>query len=283
MSRRLVARHAPRALAVPLLLAALAAPTPHRAAHAAPAAMRTITISAARLAFPASIPAGMLSLRLVADAHHLLDVGLARINPGASMAAIQAASAAGDMARLGQFVTFIGGEGVPVRGTGTVVLDLHTPGRYGLHVARADQDPGQMFLFTVTPAVAPAATSRADVHVTLRGTTILGMPRSLRAGSTTFQVSNRAQSIRDLVLFRIDPGKTVQDVLAASRVDAQTGKDPSWLHGAGSVDVLSPHQTAWATLVLAPGSYVALCPLPDPQAHGRALIYEGMITSFTVS
>jgi hypothetical protein len=125
---------------------------------------------------------------------------------------------------------------------------------------------------------------RADVTVNLRGTRFVGLPKTLRAGATTFKVTNSSSGVRDMLLFRADTGKTVQDMIAAEKVDAQTGKDPAWLHDAASLDILSPHQTVWATVNLVAGSYFALCPLPDAaKKNGQALALEGMLVPLTVS
>lgn len=255
-----------------------------RSATQAQAGMRTITIHALHAAIPQRLAAGMLALRVVADAGGPLDAGIARINPGATMSEVQAANDQGDFMRLTQLVTFVGGVGVPSRSMGTVVVDLRIPGQYGLHVQRGDQDPGSATLFTVTAAGTQAATMPpADVAVTLRGTRFVGLPKTLHAGTTTFKVSNRASGVRDMLLYRVDPGKTLRDMIAAMKADERTGKDPAWAHAAASIDVLSPRQTARVTVHLTPGSYFALCPLPDPQHGGEALAFEGMIVPFTVS
>lgn len=286
MSPLSVARSIRDALIVPLILAALAVSALPRVSNAAPAraSIRTITIASAHLAFPKSIPAGMLALRVVADTRSSLDAGLARVNRGVTMSQVETASASGDFIHLSRLVTFMGGVGVPQRSTGTAILDLRTAGMYGLHITRGDRDPGRDLLFTVTPVGTQTATApKADVTVTLRGTRFVGLPSSLPAGTITFKITNSSSWVRDMILFRLDSGKTVQDMIAAAKVDEQTGKDPSWAHAMGSMDVLSPYQTYWATISLTPGAYVALCPLPDPQKNGTALMLEGMIVPFTVS
>ncbi len=287
MSCSVVARTTRHTLIVSLVLATLAAAAPLRITHAAPArvAPRTITIDSTHISFPKSIAAGMIAVHLVAGADSALDAGIARINPGSTMADVGAASASGDMARLSRFVTFLGGVGVPPRGAGTVIIDLRTPGNYGLHITRGDQGAGSDLMFTVTAAGARRVTMpRADVTVDLRGPRFVGLPKILRAGATTFKVTNSSAGVRDMLLFRADAGKTVRDMIAAENVDAQTGKDPAWLHDAASLDILSPHQTVWATVNLIPGSYFALCPLPDSaKKNGQALALEGMLVPLTVS
>jgi uncharacterized cupredoxin-like copper-binding protein len=278
-----IARHA---LVVPFVLATLAGSALPRVSHAAPAraAVRTIVISSSRLSFPKSIPAGMLALRLVTDGRGQMDAGIARINPGVKMSDVRAANAKGDFMRLTQLVTFLGGVGLGSRSTGTAILDLRTPGRYGLHIQHGDQGPGTAILFTVTPssAQATAPMPKANLTVNLGETGFAGLSRTLHAGTITFKVTNHGSGVRDMLLYRVDPGKTVRDMIAAMKVDERTGKDPSWAHNVANLDVLSPQQTMRVTVSLAPGSYVALCPLPDPNKGGEALALEGMIVPFTV-
>ncbi len=285
MSPLSVARIARHALTGTLLVAGLTVGLP-RTAHAAsaPPALRTLTVTATHLAFPTRLSAGLLALRVIGAAHDGLSLSVARVHPGVRWATVEAASARGDLQRLSRIVTFLGGVGVPPQHTGTVVVDLRTPGQYGVHLQQGDHDSGRDLLFTVTPAGPSAATvAAARVHVTLAGTRLVGLPPSLPAGTTTFQVRNTSSGLRDMVLFRLDPGKTLQDMKAAIKEAQQTHQDPSWAHDAGDADLLSAQQTAWVTLTLVPGTYVAFCPLSDPQNGGEPFALEGMLTAVTVS
>jgi hypothetical protein len=200
-----------------------------------------------------------------------------------SIAQIEAASAKSDTPegfnRLIHLVTFVGGvDSLPPGGKATVVFDLRTPGQYGLHTALAD-NTGHDTLFSVAPASRQDAATPADVTVTLKDMAFLGLPRHLAAGTVTFKLTNRGHSVHHMILMRLDPGKAMRDVMNALKKQQQ----PSWAHDAGGMDLLSPHQTAWLTLDLIPGNYVALCFLPDPMKGGVPRVEEGMGASFTVS
>ncbi len=82
-------------------------------------------------------------------------------------------------------------------------------------------------------------------------------------------------------IWRLDQGKTERDFLAAFMT--KSNNVPRWLRVAGGMDVLSPHQTAWMTVRLTPGTYVADCPLSDPNRGGQPFALEGMIATFAVS
>lgn len=293
MSALPIARTARRSLVGVLLLAALATTTGLPLSHAAPAAdrshrasapaaLRIITLSASHPSFPRHIRAGLLALRVIGDGADDFAAGVSRANPGVSMAQIDAASAhtasLPGFLRLTRLVTFLGGTAVPPGGAATAVLDLRTPGQYGLHLLQGDQGAGQDLLFTVTLASGPPVRPpHADVAVTLAGRRIVGFPRTLRAGATTFQLTNRDLWVHSLLVFRLAAGKTVRDVIAA----IADKHDAPWMHDAGDMNLLSPHQVTWLTDTLRPGTYVAYCFLPDPTRGGEPFVAEGMITSFT--
>ena len=286
MSLLVLNRSARRIMAGTLLLTTLAAPGLARASHAAsaPGGLRTITLRASHPVFPTRIPAGLVALHVVNDGTTPFFAGVARPNPGISLATALATSAHQGFMQLMRLVTFLGGTGAPAGHTATMILDLRVPGQYGVHITRSDQDPGVDRLFSVVPTGAPAATPpRATVTVTLAGTHFVGLPARLPAGTITVKVRDSSPGARDMLLYRVDAGKTVKDMIVAMNEDARTGKDPAWAHEAGLMGVLSPHQVAWLTVTLAPGRYVALCPLPDPARGGQALALEGMIVAFTVS
>jgi hypothetical protein len=220
----------------------------------------------------------MLAVRVVTSPHSVLEAGFSRVKPGTSL--LQAEAAAGNLARLNRLLVFVGGLIVSQGSIGTVVLNLRTPGQYAVHVQGNKGDPGRILLFSVSPGgMQSAAPPRANVIVRLKGTRLVGLPTTLRVGRATFKVVNRSSWLRNMHIWRLDSGKTVRDFIAAFNDQ----HDPAWLHLAGGMDLLSPGQTARMTLRLAPGTYVADCPLSDPNKGGRAFALEGMIATFTVS
>jgi hypothetical protein len=89
-----------------------------------------------------------------------------------------------------------------------------------------------------------------------------------------------------MVLARLDPGKTRQDVANLFKGPQQgPGGPPPWAHVVGGLNSLSGHQTAYLTVTLTPGTYVALCLMPDTRSgmhQGTPHAAEGMLSSFTV-
>lgn len=263
-----------------VLAAGLAAVPSLSQAKSPTSAVRTVTVMAAHPSLPRSLPAGLLAVRLVADASTPYGVGFVRFKPGASFG--QARKAEADLFKLSRFVTFLGGEIVPAGRTATVLVNAGVPGVYAMHVAGKEGDPGRVLTFAVTrPAVSVAAPAGSARTIRLTAHSVAGLPAHLRRGAATFAVTNATRGLRNMQIWRLDPGKTQRDFIAAF-AGTHGQSDPTWLHAAGGMDVLSPGQTAWMTVPLAPGTYVADCPLPDGPG-GRALALQGMITTFTVS
>ncbi len=260
--------------------------------HAATArlAPEHLTIRASAPHMPGQMPAGILELTLVNDTRAEADADVGRATPGATEAQINAADAAANahslqgFVRLTQLVTFIGGtNSVPPGSSETAILDLRTPGRYGLQVGNF-QEPGTRLTFTVTPGAGQGATlPPADVVVRLKDMKFLGLPRHLPAGKLTLQVNNEGPSAHELLLVRLDPGKTQRDVLDVLRqAQGQIGPPPPWAHPGGGMDSISPHQSAEVRLDLARGYYVVVCFMPDVKKQGTPHVMEGMIGHFTV-
>ena len=275
-----VARMVYRALVctvLPATLAGLVAPAP---SHAAPpsVATRTITLYTSHPSFPRAIPAGLLDIRIVSDAWPGVGASVARIHPGVTLPQLQRAST--NFMAVTRLVTFLGGLDVPVGAHARMVIDARTPGSYVLHLMPRDTGAGRALFFSVKPAIAQAVTPpRATVSVTMQGTRFLGLPAALHHGGISFKVTNNTSWVRKMEFFRLDPGKTLADFVAAR----QRNQEPGWARGSGGVDVLSGHQTFWLRLALAPGTYVADCSIPDPDHAGRPFDLEGMIAQVTVS
>ena len=103
------------------------------------------------------------------------------------------------------------------------------------------------------------------------------MPDTIEAGSAVLKLDNHGKEMHHAWIARLDGGRTINDLLAAMKHE---GPPPSWFVSIGGPNVAAPNGSAEATVLLTPGSYVALCfiPAPDGQPH----IMKGMMKSFTV-
>lgn len=265
----------------------------HAAVTAAPVLER-LTIRATAPRIPRQIPAGILAITLINDTRSDAGIDVARANPGATLAQIAAADAATNsngpnrmkgFIRLTQLVTFLGGlSSVPVGASGTALVDLRTPGTYGLHMDSGDGPSGKTTIITVAPSAgAGTAFPAADLTVRLKDFKFLGLPKQLAEGRITLRAINQGPSVHEMDLARLDPGKTQRDLLALLRSpQGQDGPPPSWVHFVGGINSISAHQRVEVQMTLTPGYYVTLCFMPDIKKHGMPHVMEGMIGHFTV-
>jgi hypothetical protein len=132
-----------------------------------------------------------------------------------------------------------------------------------------------------TPDAATAAPkpspSIANYTFTASDYTFAG-PAQIPAGTAAIRLVNQGKEPHHLVLLRLDPGKTFEDVQAALR---QPGPPPTWVHPVGGPNGVDPGLTSNATLALTPGLYVALCFIPSPD--GAPHMSKGMASKLEVT
>ena len=177
-----------------------------------------------------------------------------------------------------------GGVNPPAPGQPARVTLMVEPGEYAVvcivdtpdhvpHVAK-----GMIRPLTVTPAAgAPAPLPASDRTLTLVDYA-LSFDAPLTSGSHAIRVVNTAQQSHEIALFRLLPGKTMDDVMAWGA--SYEGEVP--MTAAGGVSVIRPGQEAVWHVDLTPGDYVALCFVPDAK-DGLPHIAHGMALPFTIS
>jgi hypothetical protein len=125
---------------------------------------------------------------------------------------------------------------------------------------------------------APAAAPGARVVAVVTHDYAFTLPDSLPAGLTTFRLRNEGREPHHLMLYRLDPGKRLGDVLAALNAG---GAHPAWMHAVGGPNAVPHGGESVATVRLAPGSYVAFCHVKgsDQVVH----FSKGMLKALTVT
>jgi hypothetical protein len=231
-----------------------AARPPHASGRPAPPTGIAFTIAA--VAVPARLPAGLVALTLHNDGRDMAHAYVMRLRPGVTRAQIRVVSRDREgLARAAHLVTFAGGiDGLPVGGRETVIVRL-VPGPYALRVNTLNPaDPTRLAFVTATAAgsATVAQPAAATLDLSDQGITLAGRPA---AGVRTLAVVNVGAAPHNALLYKLAPGKTVGDFLAAF---AAPGAQPRWVTNVGGMGLLSPHATAWMTLPLVPGHYVAL-------------------------
>jgi hypothetical protein len=101
-------------------------------------------------------------------------------------------------------------------------------------------------------------------------------------GKGTIDVTNVGAQIHELVMVKLNEGKTALDA-AKYFAGPPTGAPPfTEIPDIGGVVGLSPKQHAWLTMDLASGKYALLCFFPDPNKGGRPHVLEGMLEEITI-
>lgn len=157
---------------------------------------------------------------------------------------------------------------------GSYVLVCFIPSPDGVpHLAK-----GMVMGLEVEPAAGPvAALPAGDIQVALMDYSF-ALSRTPAAGPNTFTISNQGQEGHELVLVRLTPGATLEEVVAWIEGGEQ-GPPPGI--PVGGVSGMNPGQVQNFTATLEPGSYGLLCFIPAPD--GAPHFAHGMAATFTVS
>jgi hypothetical protein len=105
------------------------------------------------------------------------------------------------------------------------------------------------------------------------------LPDTLAAGLTTFRLRNEGRQPHHLMLYRLEPGKSLADV---SRALHAGGTHPGWMHAVGGPNAVPQGGQAVGTVLLEPGHYVAFCHVksPDQVIHfAKGMMKELIVTA----
>jgi hypothetical protein len=178
-----------------------------------------------------------------------------------------------------------GGPIAAFEGTARTIVDL-TPGTWVVLATNLGgaQSP-QPLMVTGTSSTTPIdmAPVKADVPVKLQDFAFVGLPERVEQGSQIWELTNVSDQPHMMAVSKLPAGTTQE---AVSALIAQASPAPEGLSfedfsPAPGVGYLSAGQTAWAVLDLEPGSYVALCFVPDRET-GMPHVLMGMAMVFTV-
>ena len=254
------------------------------ASPAATASVAPITVTATdfKLAMPATVPAGSVSLRLVNSGKELHQAQIVRFDQGKTVADLEAA-----MKHEGPpppWLHFVGGPNGIAPGQEATSMASLAPGKYALICLIPSPDgvphlmKGMIQPFEVTGGGAEAALPVASDTVRL-GDYTFESGRPITAGQHTFLVTNGAQQPHELVLLRLAPGKTVKDFGVWATTGGMKGPPPAL--PLGGVAVIDHGDSGVFTADLTPGEYGMICFVPDAK-DGKPHLMHGMIKQITV-
>jgi hypothetical protein len=249
-------------------------------------AQRVLTVLArdTMLESSPSLPAGLTTFRLVLKGKVRRDLVVHRIPAGTTPEAL-VRGAAGRSERWFEQGSF-GGPAVPRDSApdAMVTVDLR-PGRYALvsyEVDPAGRPRGDKYLWRDVTAIAASvlipsrfAVPDATIKVKDGKIDVLG---GLRTGQRTLQIENNGGRPHELLIGRLKPGKTVDDV---RRWDRDRADPPPFVY-VGGLTPMSSGLVAQTRLVLQRGEHVVLCSMRH--AHERERDYQrGVMASFRVN
>lgn len=247
------------------------------------AEVRTITVIAHDGGFdaPDVVPAGLTTIRLEARGTELHHAMLVRLDDDVTLEQALAALAKEEVL---PGVTLLGGPNPPAPGGAARVSVMLRPGRHVWICVIPGPDgvphvmKGMVHAFDVVPSTERAdAPPAADIALMLNDYSFK-LSKPLGAGSHVIRVRNYAAQPHEVVLFRLLPGKTKEDLLAWA---AAMNEGPPPAETFGGVAPLSNGQSNDMHVDLTPGNYVFVCFVPDVKDQ-RAHLVHGMVQEFSV-
>lgn len=230
---------------------------------------------------PEEMPAGLITFAFKNEGAEVHHVQIARLNDGVTFEQFMAAFEQGEAAAM-PLITPVGGPSLTNPGqTARVTLNLE-PGAYVLLCLVPDAEGiphlahGMARPLTITGDVATQPEPQADLTISMADFQY-SMPTEVEAGPQTWKVVNDGPQPHELVLHKLASGKTAEDVIAFFHTPQ--GQPP--FTNAGGMQGLSQGGVGWVQLDLAPGTYVAICYIPDPTSGTRHMDL-GMVRTLTV-
>lgn len=240
-------------------------------------APNVVTVKATDYAFdtPDTIEAGLTTVRLEAGGKELHHVSIIRLDSGRTIDDFT--KALKPNAPFPAWAVEVGGPNPPRPGgvaeatlnfePGNYVFVCLVPGPDGVpHVAK-----GMITPVTVTGTAVAATEPAPTVEIKLTDYAF-AFSKPLTAGEHLFRVENGASQAHEVVLARLAPGKTAQDL--AAWVEKMQGPPPA--EPLGGVTGLGSGQHAYFPATLDEGEYALLCFVPDAR-DGKPHVAHGMM------
>ena len=179
---------------------------------------------------------------------------------------------------------FAGGPILPAGQTMRTIVDL-TPGSWVI-MSTGNPTPAPRPMLVTESESTPAVTADpvAAVVAQVQEYAIV-MPESIPAGPQVWSVENIGTQPHFVEVISVPEGTTIPGIMAALGMAEPPVDGPADLSAAvgyGGLSVVSVGLTGYVELDLEPGTYAALCFVPDREA-GMPHAAMGMITVFTVA
>lgn len=269
----------------------------------APSRPNVVSLTATEYTFgaPDSLPAGWTTFRMANLGQEVHYGHMVRLDSGRTVqdlvdAYAEAIRTSGPRPK---WVTRFGGPGGAAPGDSSTVTQLLEPGHY-VWICPVEDDAGNPHFGKgevkpfVVHAAEPAATGQAgapesDMVVRLMDYSF-GLDLPLRAGRYSIRVENAGVEPHDLVLMKLAPGRTAEELSAAlnpeqaRRAGSEAADPPVSFEelgtGAGGIAAIAPGMASYFEADFTPGEYALVCMATAPD--GRSHIEHGMIRQVSV-
>jgi hypothetical protein len=249
----------------------------------------SVTIKAMDFSFdqPKTISAGLVDLTFVNNGAQPHQIQLVRINDGNFEAFASALKKNGPIPSTLQLVTGAGGaNAIDPGGKQEVILNL-SQGEYAsiCFVSGSDNVPhfmkGMLQHLTVTGSPPSSQTQpQATTAITLKDFAI-AVPTTVPAGAVTWKVTNEGPQLHEMDILKLHSGVTFEQFQKLLSSQSPPSGPPPF-DDVGGIAALKTGTSAWMKLNLQPGTYVALCFVPDVKT-GKPHFMLGMVSTFTVA
>jgi hypothetical protein len=256
-------------------------PPPAAAERAAPVVQSEfdVQVTAEGITAPAALPSGIVTFQIDNAQPMLALLALARLNDGVTLDEFAADMQAGGE-RIFELTSMLGG-GIFGPGSGRIIFDLQP----GTHILAVFGEGAPLVAVTEVSAeqVSPAAAPTADVQIDLVDFAFV-MPDTVPSGPQLWGFTNTGQQPHEMGITALPAGTTLPQLLDQVHQSMTTDGPPT------NQDFLwppvAPGARAWVELDLKPGTYGAICMLPDfaavDRTQAQAHVDMGMVRIFTV-
>ena len=243
-----------------------------------------VTIVATEFSFdaPDRMPAGAVAITLVNEGdalHHAQLIRLADDRTPADLAEAMADGTVPDWAEL------VGGPALVMPGMrASATVDLRPGTYYVTCLVESEGEDGPVthmaegMIEEVTVEPGPREPLPEADNIMMLNDYSFKMGKPLHAGHQVVRVRNYAAQPHEVVLVRLDSGKTMDDLLAWMASD---GEGPPPGMPVGGMQALSQGQAGNLVLDLEPGDYGLICFVPDA-GDGEPHFVHGMVDQITV-
>lgn len=242
-----------------------------------------LVVSDTAFSGPDQVTAGLVKVTVKNEGKEPHSAGFVKFKEGKTVDDLTAVLKANpqDFAGALALVDLMGGTNNTPPGQTAEAWITWTPGNYAV-LDFSGVAKGLIKSFKVVEGTAGVvAEPQADVDATLKDFQI-SMPSELSAGKHTFKITNQGPQQHELIVAHLAPGKTGDDLLKFIESAGPNSTTPPPIVGQPTgFSPVAAGVVGYQDFDFTPGSYVAICFLPDP-ATGKPHAALGMVTPFTV-